>query len=42
MPTAPQIMAEIGAHDGFRPQGAEDADGIKWRRGLLRKIGYKF
>src|SRR6188474_2885476 len=32
----------LGVVDGFRPQGAEDADGIEWRRGLLRKIGYKF
>jgi len=37
-----QGRAILGVVDGFRPQGAEDADGIEWRRGLLRKIGYKF
>lgn len=32
----------LGVVDGFRPQGIEDAEGIEWRRALLRKIGYKF
>lgn len=32
----------LGVVDGFRPQGVEDAEGIEWRRALLRKIGYKF
>jgi adenosine/AMP kinase len=36
-----QGRAILGVVDGFRPQGIEDADGIDWRRGLLRKIGYK-
>ena len=36
-----QGRAILGIVDGFRPQGIEDADGIDWRRGLLRKIGYK-
>ena len=36
-----QGRAILGVVDGFRPQGIEDADGIEWRRDLLRKIGYK-
>jgi uncharacterized protein len=36
-----QGRAILGIVDGFRPQGVEDAEGIDWRRGLLRKIGYK-
>jgi adenosine/AMP kinase len=36
-----QGRAILGVVDGFRPQGVEDAEGIDWRRGLLRKIGYK-
>lgn len=32
----------LGVIDGFRPQGVEGAEGIEWRRGLLRRIGYKF
>ncbi len=31
----------LGVVDGFSPKGVEDADGIKWRKDLLRKIGYK-
>ena len=31
----------LGVVDGSRPLGVEDAEGIEWRRGLLRKIGYK-
>jgi adenosine/AMP kinase len=31
----------VGVIDGFRPKGVEDAAGRKWRRDLLRKIGYK-
>jgi len=31
----------LGVVDGFRPQGIEDEQGIEWRHGLLRKIGYK-
>lgn len=36
-----QGRAILGVADGFRPQGVEDQDGIEWRHGLLRKIGYK-
>ena len=31
----------LGVIDGFRPQGIEEPGDIEWRRGLLRKIGYK-
>jgi uncharacterized protein len=31
----------LGVVDGSRPRGIEEADDIEWRRGLLRKIGYK-
>ena len=31
----------LGVIDGSSPQGVEDAAGVKWRHGLLRKIGYK-
>ncbi len=31
----------MGVIDGFAPKGVEDDDGIKWRKDLLRKIGYK-
>lgn len=31
----------LGVVDGFSPKGVEDEDGIKWRKDLLRKIGYK-
>jgi len=27
--------------DGSSPQGIEDDDGIAWRKGFLRMIGYK-
>jgi adenosine/AMP kinase len=36
-----QGRAILGVVDGLRPRGVEDAEGIDWRRGLLRKIGYK-
>jgi len=32
----------LGVVDGFSPKGVEDEDGIAWRKGLLRKFGYKF
>jgi hypothetical protein len=32
----------LGVVDGFGPKGIEEAGDIEWRRGLLRKIGYKF
>lgn len=31
----------VGIIDGFSPKGIEDEEGIKWRKELLRKIGYK-
>lgn len=31
----------LGVIDGFKPKGVEDAQGVAWRQGLLRKIGYK-
>ena len=31
----------VGVVDGFKSKGIEDQEGIAWRKGLLRKIGYK-
>jgi hypothetical protein len=31
----------LGVVDGIRTQGIEDADGVAWRVGFLRQIGYK-
>lgn len=31
----------VGVIDGSRPKGVEDETGKKWRKDLLRKIGYK-
>ncbi|MCX6030325.1 MAG: adenosine-specific kinase [Chloroflexi bacterium] len=31
----------LGVIDGVRTQGIEDADGVAWRVGFLRMIGYK-
>jgi hypothetical protein len=31
----------LGVIDGSSPKGIEDAEGIAWRTGFLRKIGYK-
>ena len=31
----------LGVIDGFAPKGVEDEDGVAWRTGLLRQIGYK-
>jgi adenosine/AMP kinase len=31
----------LGVIDGFSPKGVEGPEGIQWRKGLLRKIGYK-
>ena len=31
----------LGVIDGSPPKGVEDEEGIRWRRDLLRKIGYK-
>jgi uncharacterized protein len=31
----------VGVVDGVRTKGIEDAEGVKWRTGFLRTIGYK-
>ena len=31
----------LGVVDGMRSQGVEDEEGIAWRKGFLRMIGYK-
>ena len=31
----------LGVIDGSPPKGVEDASGVEWRHGFLRKIGYK-
>ncbi len=31
----------LGVIDGAKPKGVEAEDGIAWRKGFLRKIGYK-
>ena len=31
----------LGVIDGVHTQGIEDADGVAWRHGFLRMIGYK-
>jgi adenosine/AMP kinase len=31
----------LGVIDGDKPKGIEDDDGIAWRKGFLRQIGYK-
>ena len=31
----------LGVIDGFAPKGVEDEEGVAWRKGLLRTIGYK-
>jgi len=31
----------LGVVDGFQPQGIEDDAEIRWRKDLLRKLGYK-
>jgi uncharacterized protein len=31
----------LGVIDGSAPKGVEGPDGVAWRRGLLRKFGYK-
>ncbi len=31
----------LGVIDGSKPKGVEADDGIAWRKGFLRKIGYK-
>jgi adenosine/AMP kinase len=36
-----QGRAVLGVVDGFKPKGVEDDEGIAWRKGFLRQIGYK-
>jgi adenosine/AMP kinase len=31
----------LGVIDGFKPKGTEDDAGVLWRKGLLRRFGYK-
>jgi hypothetical protein len=31
----------LGVVDGFKSKGVEDEEGVAWRKGLLRKFGYK-
>ena len=31
----------LGVIDGAKPKGIEDESGVEWRKGLLRKFGYK-
>lgn len=31
----------VGVIDGLTPMGVEDEEGVAWRKGLLRTIGYK-
>jgi adenosine/AMP kinase len=31
----------LGVIDGFKVKGVEDEEGIAWRKGLLRRFGYK-
>jgi adenosine/AMP kinase len=31
----------MGVIDGASPLGVEGPEGVEWRHGLLRKIGYK-
>jgi adenosine/AMP kinase len=31
----------LGVVDGYKSKGIEDEEGINWRKGFLRKIGYK-
>jgi adenosine/AMP kinase len=31
----------LGVIDGFPPKGVEDDEGVSWRKGFLRMIGYK-
>ncbi len=31
----------LGVVDGLKPKGIEDEKGVEWRKGILRKFGYK-
>jgi adenosine/AMP kinase len=37
----PQGRGILGVIDGVSPKGKEEAEDVKWRKDLLRKIGYK-
>jgi hypothetical protein len=37
----PQGRGVLGVIDGAAPKGVEGEDGVAWRKGFLRKIGYK-
>ena len=39
--TGGQGRGVLGVVDGERTKGIEDADGVAWRQGFLRQIGYK-
>jgi adenosine/AMP kinase len=32
----------LGVVDGLKPKGVEEKEDIAWRKGFLRRIGYKF
>jgi adenosine/AMP kinase len=36
-----QGQGVLGVIDGFPPKGVEGPEDVQWRKGLLRKIGYK-
>ena len=36
-----QGRALLGVVDGLKPKGVEDEKGVKWRKEILRKLGYK-
>lgn len=31
----------LGVVDGLKPKGIEDEEGVKWRKDILRELGYK-
>ncbi len=31
----------LGVIDGLKPRGVEDEEGVKWRKDILRRFGYK-
>ena len=36
-----QARGILGVIDGLKPKGIEDEEGVKWRKDILRKFGYK-
>jgi hypothetical protein len=38
---SPQGRGILGVIDGYSPKGVEGPEDVKWRKDLLRKIGYK-